>query len=179
MHKRVSKEKQCNGKELAHFFHLQDIVNVLRLVPKDFEKSSSTETTSRLFSKEEYLHDFEKDIVNAKSKIIITAPYLSKTETLTFVLLTAKKIAEGVTIIVYVKKASDETKNNKLKACIQLLENIGIRVEEKDDLSQKIAIIDEKVLWYGNINYLGYTEMEECCMRIEDAKIASEIEGKW
>lgn len=143
---------------------------------KDFEKSSSTETTSRLFSKEEYLHDFEKDIVNAKSKIIITAPYLSKTETLTFVLLTAKKIAEGVTIIVYVKKASDETKNNKLKACIQLLENIGIRVEEKDDLSQKIAIIDEKVLWYGNINYLGYTEMEECCMRIEDAKIASEIE---
>ena len=77
---------------------------------KDLEKSSSTETTSRLFSKEEYLHDFEKDIVNAKSKIIITAPYLSKTETLTFVLLTAKKIAEGVTIIVYVKKASDETK---------------------------------------------------------------------
>lgn len=145
---------------------------------KDFEKSSSTETTSRLFSKEEYLHDFEKDIVNTKSKIIITAPYLSKTETLTFVLLTAKKIAEGVTIIVYVKKASDETKNNKLKACIQLLENIGIRVEEKDDLSQKIAIIDEKVLWYGNINYLGYTEMEECCMRIEDAKIASEIEGE-
>ena len=144
----------------------------------DFDKNCSTETSSRLYSKEEYLHDFEKDIVNAKSKIIITAPYLSKTETQTFVLLTAKKIAEGVTIIVYVKKASDETKNNKLQACIQLLSNIGIRVEEKDDLSQKIAIIDEKVLWYGNINYLGYTEMEECCMRIEDAKIASEIEGK-
>ena len=30
----------------------------------------------------------------------------------------------------------------------------------------------------GNINYLGYAEMEECCMRIEDAKIASEIEGE-
>lgn len=145
---------------------------------KDFDKSSSTEITSRLYSKEEYLHDFEKDIVNAKTKIMITAPYLSKTETQTFVLLTAKKIAEGVTIIIYVKKASDETKNNKLQACIQLLENTGIRVEEKDDLSQKIAIIDEKVLWYGNINYLGYTEMEECCMRIEDAKIASEIEGE-
>ena len=145
---------------------------------KDFEKSTSTETTSRLYSKEEYLHDFEKDIVIAKSKIIITAPYLSKTETQTFALFTAKKIAEGVTIIVYVKKASDETKNNKLQACIQLLSNIGIRIEQKDDLSQKIAIIDEKVLWYGNINYLGYTEMEECCMRIADAKIASEIEGE-
>jgi hypothetical protein len=150
----------------------------IKMKEKDFEKSTLTETTSRLYSKEEYLHDFEKDIVNAKSKIIITAPYLSKTETQTFALLTAKKIAEEVSIIVYVKKASDETKNNKLQACIQLLENIGIRVEEKDDLSQKIAIIDEKVLWYGNINYLGYTEIEECCMRIEDAKIASEIEGE-
>ncbi|MCR5400023.1 MAG: DEAD/DEAH box helicase family protein [Treponema sp.] len=145
---------------------------------KDFDKSSSTATTSRLYSKEEYLHDFEKDIDNAESKIIITAPYLSKAETQTFALLTAKKIAEGVTIIVYVKKASDETKNNKLQTCIQLLENIGIRVEEKDDLSQKIAIIDEKVLWYGNINYLGYTEIEECCMRIMDVQIASEIEGE-
>lgn len=44
MHKRVSKEKQCNGKELAHFFHLQDTVNVLWLVPKDFEKSSVIRT---------------------------------------------------------------------------------------------------------------------------------------
>ena len=35
----VSKREQCNGKELANFFHLQDHVNVLRLVPKDFEKS--------------------------------------------------------------------------------------------------------------------------------------------
>jgi len=43
-------------------------------------------------------------------------------------------------------------------------------------LSQKIAIIDEKVMWYGNINYLGYTETEECSMRIMDSKIASEIE---
>ncbi len=41
-----------------------------------------------------------------------------------------------------------------------------------------MGIKDEKVLWYGNINYLGYTEMEEFCMRIEDAKIASEIEGE-
>lgn len=41
-----------------------------------------------------------------------------------------------------------------------------------------MEIKDEKVLWYGNINYPGYTEMEECCMRIENAKIASEIEGE-
>ena len=145
---------------------------------KGLDKNDSRETTSKLYSKEDYLVDFEKDILSAKSKIVITAPYLSKKETHNFAMLTAKKVAEGVTIIVYVRKAEDEAKENKLQSCIQLLENLGIRVEQKNSLSQKIAIVDEKILWYGNINYLGYTEMGECCMRIVDVKIASEIEGE-
>ena len=131
---------------------------------------------SKLYSKEEYISDFEKDILNANSKIIITAPYLSKSEVQTFVLFAAKKIVEGVSIHVLVRKASDESKEKKLRTCIQLLESIGITVKLKNDISQKIAIIDEKVLWYGNINYLGYIEMDECCMRITNSKIASEIE---
>ena len=52
------------------------------------------------------------------------------------------------------------------------------KVIEQENASQKIAIIDEKILWYGNINFLGYTENEECCMRIVDNKIASEIEAE-
>ena len=150
----------------------------IRPKENNFENNDTSEVSSKLYSKEDYFPYFEKDIMNAKSKIIITAPYLSKTETQTFVLLTAKKIADGVVIIVYVKKASDEAKENKLQSCIQFLENIGIRVEQVEDLSQKITIFDEKVLWYGNINYLGYTEIEEYCMRIMDSKIASEIEGE-
>ena len=44
---RVSKEKECNGKELTHFLHLQDAVNVLWLVPKDFENSEAIRTVDR------------------------------------------------------------------------------------------------------------------------------------
>ena len=148
----------------------------IRPCTEESEKNVLIDDISKLYSKEDYLSEFEKDIVNAKSQIIITAPYLSKTEVQTFVLLTAKKIADGVSIHVLVRKATDESKEKKLSACIQLLENVGIKVKLKEDISQKIAIIDEKVLWYGNINYLGYTEMEECCMRIVNAIIASEIE---
>ncbi|MCR4955022.1 MAG: DEAD/DEAH box helicase family protein [Treponema sp.] len=142
------------------------------------EKEVLSDDMSKLYSKEEYLLDFEKDITNAKSKIIITAPYLSKNEVQTFVLLTATKIAERISIHILVRKITDESKEKKQSTCIQLLENIGIRVELKEDISQKIAIIDEKVLWYGNVNYLGYTEMDECCMRIANTRIASEIEGE-
>ena len=59
-----------------------------------------------------------------------------------------------------------------------MLENAGVKLFEHENVSQKIAVIDEKILWYGNVNFLGYTENEECCMRIVDNKIASEIEGE-
>lgn len=59
-----------------------------------------------------------------------------------------------------------------------MFESIGIRVIEQENISQKITIIDGKIIWYGNINFLGYTENEECCMRIVDNKIASEIESE-
>ena len=144
----------------------------------DTEQVDSSKEVSRLFSKEDYLSIFETDIANAKSKIIIIAPYLSKAEIQRFVLHVAKKIAEGVPIHIMVRKPGDETKAKKLESCIQLLDNVGVKVKQEDDVSQKIAIIDEKILWYGNINYLGYTEIEECCMRIVNPRIASEIEAE-
>ena len=42
----------------------------------------------------------------------------------------------------------------------------------------KFCDFDEKILWYGSVNYLGFSEKEACCMRICDAKIASEIESE-
>ena len=55
---------------------------------------------------------------------------------------------------------------------------IGATVSNKENISQKIAVIDEKVLWYGNINFLGYTETEECSMRLVNPSVASEIEAE-
>ena len=71
----------------------------------------------------------------------------------------------------------DRMYQNRLKGYKQL--GYTIKSEScKENISQKIAIIDEKVLWYGNINFLGFTESEECAMRIVNPTIASEIEGE-
>ena len=137
-----------------------------------------TNTESKLYSAEDYKSDFKKDILSATSKIIISAPYLSKSEVPDFVLTSTVLITKGVNIQIILRKQDDETKKKKLEPCIKMIENAGIKVIEQEITSQKITIIDEKILWYGNINFLGYTENEECCMRIVDNKIASEIEAE-
>ena len=135
-----------------------------------------TNTQSKLYSVEDYKSDFQKDILSATSKIIISVPYLSKNEVQDFVLTTTPLLVKGVNIKILLRNPDDESKQKKLEPCISMLENFGVKVIEQENVSQKISIIDEKILWYGNINFLGYTENEECCMRIVDNKIASEID---
>ena len=142
------------------------------------ENIKENDVVSKLFSMQDYRPIFEKDIVGTKNRIIITAPYLSISETQTCTLLASKLLTNGVGIQIFVRKPDDEWKFKKLQTCLNLLENAGITVIQKENVSQKIAIIDEKVLWYGNINFLGYSETEECAMRIVNPAIASEIEGE-
>ena len=147
-------------------------------IKPNISENADTATESKLYSAEDYKSDFKKDILSATSKIIISAPYLSKSEVQDFVLTSTVLITKGVNIQIILRKQDDETKKKKLEPCIKMIENAGIKVIEQEITSQKITIIDEKILWYGNINFLGYTENEECCMRIVDNKIASEIEAE-
>ena len=103
--------------------------------------------------------------------------YLSKNEAQNFILKISSLIAKGIIVQVYISKPKEEAKSKKIDPCIKMLELSGIKVSLKENFSQKIAVIDEKILWYGNINFLGYTELDECCMRITNAQIASEVEG--
>ena len=138
---------------------------------------SEKNQTSKIYSSEDYKTDFEKDLLSAEFRIIVSVPYLSKYNVQTFVLLSSSLITKGVHIQIIICKQTDESKQNKLASSIRLLEDAGIKVTFKESFSQKIAIIDEKILWYGNINFLGFTENEECGIRIVNARIASEIEG--
>ena len=143
-------------------------------------ENSGEDEESKIFSNEdeELKKIFTEDIVHAKKRIIVSTPYLSKKEVQDFIWIASKVMLNGVQVIVFVKKADTEEKQKKQAVCLLSMENAGIEVHTKEELSQNLCVIDEKILWYGSVNYLGFSEKEACCMRICDAKIASEIESE-
>ena len=147
---------------------------------KPMNENSGEEEESKIFSNEdeELKKIFTEDIVHAKERIIVTAPYFSKKEVQDFIWIASKVMLNGVQIIVFVKKADTDEKQKKQAGYILNMENAGIEVRLKEGLSQNLCVLDEKILWYGSVNYLGFSEKEACCMRISDVKIASEIEGE-
>ena len=59
-----------------------------------------------------------------------------------------------------------------------MLEIAGAVVSGKENITQRLAVFDEKILWYGSINFLGYSEEEDCSIRICNAEIASAVEAE-
>lgn len=147
---------------------------------KPMSENSGEDEESKIFSNEdeELKKNFTEDIVHAKKKIIVSAPYLSKKEVQDFIWIASKVMLNGVQIIIFVKKTDTDEKQKKQAGYILNMENAGIEVRLKEGLSQNLCVIDEKILWYGSVNYLGFSEKEACCMRISNVKIASEIESE-
>ena len=58
------------------------------------------------------------------------------------------------------------------------LRNVGVNVEVSSEIYEKYVIIDNDIVWFGNINILGKDKTDENIMRIVDRSIATELEYK-
>lgn len=157
-------------------------------VKVDDEKSAGQQQNARskIYSFAEYKTDFENDLACAKKSVTLFLPYLTKTQTQNFIHLALKNIPDGARVLVFTKRAATAETRKKQDAMILQLENAGAKVEKRNELSQKTAIIDEKILWYGSVNFLSAPnfhtpspqENEECTIRIFSAAVAQEIEAE-
>ena len=51
----------------------------------------------------------------------------------------------------------------------------GFYIKTVEDSCENFAIIDQEIIWYGNIHLLGKEKVEDNIMRVRDEKIAAEL----
>ena len=57
---------------------------------------------------------------------------------------------------------------------ISLREN-GVLVSYESDFYQKFTVIDQSVVWYGNVSFLSFCTHEENIMRFGNIDIAGQL----
>lgn len=77
-------------------------------------------------------------------------------------------VKRGVVCKIYVRESSGQD--------AQFM-NDGIEVVLREDLHILAAVIDRRILWYGNINFTGGNYPDDNTMRIIEPAIASEVMG--
>ena len=60
-----------------------------------------------------------------------------------------------------------------------LLKENGIQVKMQNELLHRYAIIDQSIVWYGNIEYLSYSMKDSNALRFESPDTAGELLDLW
>lgn len=102
---------------------------------------------------------FLSDLLTSKEEITIVSPLLTADYVGPLLDLFRSKAAEGVKIKIFTKKLSE--RNDVL---IKELKEAGVRVVEREQLQQKFAFIDRKIIWEGNLNILSGVSHDEIFM---------------
>lgn len=88
-----------------------------------------------------------------------------------------KAIAEGVTLTIHTNNVEsyETSKQAELLEAIMLLREIGVQLTMHQALQQRIAIIDEKIVWYGSVDFLAFGRRDSNALRFVDSDTAGEF----
>ncbi|KUK64104.1 MAG: Type III restriction protein res subunit [Desulfofundulus kuznetsovii] len=132
------------------------------------------EEVHSIFDSHTFFPVYSVDILAAQTEILIVSPFVTKRRVLSALNYLAAASAK-ITVVTKPPGNYVEKDRVKIAECIELLTQHGIIVKTKDRIHQKFAIMDQRVVWYGSINFLSYGTSEESIMRIENMDIAGEL----
>lgn len=90
-------------------------------------------------------------------------------------LIQAKQNGVSMTVITRPPEDFKETERNIVKDNTALLQSYGVNVIYKSDFHQKFTVIDNKIVWYGSVNFLSFGTNEESIMRFVSFDVAGEL----
>ena len=120
---------------------------------------------------------FSNDVSCAKSEILIVSPFMKKNRLAQMVKLLTPVMLNGVSAVVVTRPPDDfkESEHGTVKENADFLINCGIKVLFKSEFRQKFTVIDQKIVWYGSVNFLSFGTHEESIMRFESPDIAGQL----
>jgi phosphatidylserine/phosphatidylglycerophosphate/cardiolipin synthase-like enzyme len=80
-----------------------------------------------------------------------------------------------ITVITLPIEEHDIAARRAAGACLELLKKRNIKIVTKPGLHQKLAIIDQSIIWYGSLNFLGNARMTDNLMRFQEPGIAQRL----
>lgn len=119
-----------------------------------------------IFDSNTYKTAFHQDLIGIKQSLVISCLRIKYKYPPRLISQLRDLLHNGIEIAVHIKEQGYNEKD---------LADVGIDVIYRNDLSIQCAIIDKSIVWYGNINLLGYNAEDSNVMRICDTSIATEL----
>ena len=120
---------------------------------------------------------FDQDLINAARSIVILSPYIQKGRVSKFLPSLQEIVTDGITVTVHTREVEsyDPIHQPEIEETILLLQQMGIQVITHQELQQRYAVIDESVVWYGNVDFFAFGRKDAEVLRFVNSDVAGEL----
>ena len=130
-----------------------------------------------IYGGDNYRETFHKDLLDANKNIIISSPAISGQKVYELISMLKEKQEAGVQITI-VTWMPDSYGFGDAAYWMQLHEDMrkaGFYIKTVEEYCDRFAVIDQEVVWYGNINLLAKDKIDNSIMRVMSKDIAGEL----
>ena len=135
------------------------------------------QTVNVIYDGNNYSENYHKDLVDSNKNIIISSPVISGSKVYELINMLKEKQMSGVQVTI-VTWTPDSYGFGDVAYWMQLHEDMrraGFYIRTVEEYCDRFAVIDQEVVWYGNINLLAKDKVDDSIMRVRSKGIAGEL----
>jgi len=145
-----------------------------RVLPQTFELPSGA---AGAFNEGTFYPAFLKDLARAKESIVIFSPFATGVGTARWIDSLRAALARGVKARI-LTRPPEEFGGGSVDEVVELvraLRDLGIAVDLRARMHEKIAILDGRILWHGSLNILSHRDTYESMLRLESPATCQQL----
>ena len=135
------------------------------------------QTVNAIYDGNNYSENYHKDLLDSNKNIIISSPVISGSKVYELINMLKEKQMSGVQVTI-VTWTPDSYGFGDAAYWMQLHEDMrraGFYIRTVEEYCDRFAVIDQEVVWYGNINLLAKDKVNDSIMRVRSKGIAGEL----
>ena len=135
------------------------------------------QTVNAIYDGNNYSENYHKDLLDSNKNIIISSPVISGSKVYELINMLKEKQMSGVQVTI-VTWTPDSYGFGDAAYWMQLHEAMrraGFFIRTVEEYCDRFAVIDQEVVWYGNINLLAKDKVDDSIMRVRSKGIAGEL----
>ena len=135
------------------------------------------QTVNAIYDGNNYSENYHKDLLDSNKNIIISSPVISGSKVYELINMLKEKQMSGVQVTI-VTWTPDSYGFGDAAYWMQLHEDMrraGFYIRTVEEYFDRFAVIDQEVVWYGNINLLAKDKVDDSIMRVRSKGIAGEL----
>lgn len=135
------------------------------------------QTVNAIYDGDNYSENYYKDLLDANKNIIISSPVISGSKVYELINMLREKQMSGVQVTI-VTWTPDSYGFGDASYWMQLHEDMrraGFYIKTVEEYCDRFAVIDQEVVWYGNINLLAKDKVDDSIMRVRSKEVAGEL----